>query len=56
MDIVANGDLMEIKELYKIALTVLLMNTADTSRLAMNGKLAEQAPLTFPCNIKPICS
>lgn len=55
MCIAANGDLMEIKELYKIVLTVLLMNTADTSGLAMNGELAEQAPLAFPFCIKLIC-
>ena len=43
----ANGDLMEINELYKMALTVLLMDVPDTARSAVSGKPDEQAPLAF---------
>lgn len=52
----ANGDLMEITELYKIALTVLMMDVVDTARSAASGKPDEQALLAFPLCIKFIPS
>lgn len=47
---------MEITELYKIVLTVLSMDAADTARSGTSGKLDEQAPLAFSFCIKLICS
>lgn len=52
----ANGDLMQINELYKIALSVLTRDVADSARSATSGKPDEQAPLAFPLCIKFICS
>lgn len=45
---VANRDCMEINELYKIALTVLMMNVENTATSATSGKPDEQAALAFP--------
>jgi len=47
---------MEINELYKMALTVLLMDVPDTARSAVSGKPDEQAPLAFALCIKFVCS
>lgn len=52
----ANGDLMEIHELYEIALTVLMMNIGDAARSAVSGKPDEQDPLAFPLCVKFISS
>lgn len=53
---VANRDCMEINELYKIALTVLTMNTENTATPATSGKPDEQATLAFPILKKLISS
>lgn len=52
----ANGELMEINELYKTTLSVFAMNVTDTARSATSGKPDEQAPLAFPSSIKFISS
>lgn len=39
---------MEINELYKTALTVLMMNVENTATSATSGKPDEQAALAFP--------
>lgn len=52
----ANRDCMEINELYKIPLTVLMMNIANTATSATSGKPDEQATLAFPLRKKFISS
>lgn len=52
----ANRDCMEINELYKIPLTVLMMNIANTATSATSGKPDEQAALAFPLRKKFISS
>lgn len=48
----ANRDCMEINELYKGALTVLMMNIENTVTSATSGKPDEQAALAFPLHKK----
>lgn len=52
----ADGDLTEISELYKIGLSVFPMDVANTVRPAITSKQDLQAPLPSPLCIELMCS